>query len=310
MWTWRLLGSFEREGALTAKGKRRSRPQVCHDIVRLSEGNTTAMQRRDFLAAAATSALGVALSRTSSAADAPQSKALIELRNYHFASPEKQQAYEKFIGQIEIPALNRAGINPVGVFKLLTKDNPGLKLAGEDTDLYVVIPHKTAESLITLEDRLGADEAYQKAGAELLVTPQKQPAFVRYESRLLSAFDMFPQVEAPTTSPSRLIQLRTYESHSRERARKKLEMFQQGSEIPIFKRCGMNGVFFGECLIGDKMPNLTYMLSFEDDEAQKKAWAAFGKDPDWKKLSKNEQYKDAVSHITNLLLRPCEGSQI
>jgi hypothetical protein len=277
---------------------------------RVKGKGTHRMHRRQFLATGTATALGLALSRGSHAAESEQNKALIEIRFYHFASPEKMQAYEKFIGQTEIPALNRAGINPVGAFKLLAKDNPTLKLTEDSTDLYVVLPHKSAESLSTLEDRLAADEAYQKAGAEMLVTPQKQPAFLRYESRLLSAFDLFPQVQVPTQSPKRLIQLRTYESHDRERARKKLEMFQQGGEIPIFKRCGMNGVFFGECLIGDKMPNLTYMLSFEDDEAQKHGWAAFGKDPDWKKLSKDPAYKDTVSNITNLLLRPCEGSQI
>ena len=120
----------------------------------------------------------------------------------------KQQAYETFIGQIEIPALNRAGVHPVGAFKLMARDNPTLKLEADSTDLYVVLPHKSAESLITLEDRLAADEAYQKEGAKLLITPQKDPAFQRYESSLLSAFDMFPQVEVPTTSPERLIQLR------------------------------------------------------------------------------------------------------
>jgi hypothetical protein len=52
------------------------------------------------------------------------------------------------------------------------------------------------------------------------------------------------------------------------------------------------------------------MLSFESMDAQKAGWAAFGKDPDWKKLSKDPQYKDTVSNITNLYLRPIEGSQI
>jgi hypothetical protein len=268
------------------------------------------MHRREFLAATSATALGLAMARSARAAGSDQGKALIEIRTYHFASPQKQQAYEKFIGQTEIPALNRAGINPVGAFKLLAKDNPLLKLEADSTDIYVVFPHKSIESLLTMEDRLAADEAYQKEGVSLLVTPQKDPAFLRYESRLLSAFDVFPQIQVPNHAPGRLVQLRTYESHTRERARKKLEMFQQGGEIPIFNRSGMPGVFFGECLIGDKMPNLTYMLSFESDQAQKDGWAAFGKDPEWKKLSKDPQYKDTVSNITNLLLRPIEGSQI
>jgi hypothetical protein len=33
-------------------------------------------------------------------------------------------------------------------------------------------------------------------------------------------------------------------------------------------------------------------------------------DADWKKLSGDETYKDTVSNITNLVLRPVEGSAI
>jgi hypothetical protein len=268
------------------------------------------MQRREFLAASATAALGLALNSSAHAAESSADRYLIEVRTYHFASPEKQQAYAQFLAQAEIPALNRAGVQPVGVFHLLAKDNPALKLSADSTDLYVVLPHKTPQSLIDLEDRLAADEAYQKAGAAILTAPKSDPAFVRYESRLLWAFEMFPHVQAPTQASGRLIQLRTYESHSRERARKKLEMFQQAGELTIFARCGMPGVFFGEALAGDKLPNLTYMLAFESDEAQKQGWANFSKDPDWKKLKEADQYKDTVSTITNLLLRPIEGSQI
>lgn len=268
------------------------------------------MDRRNFLAASASTAVGLALSRMTRAAGSEQGKALIEIRTYHFASPQKQQAYQRFVAETEIAALNRAGVNPVGVLKLVAKDNPALKLTADSTDLYMILPHRSAESFITLEDRLAADEAYQKAAGPFLVTPQKDPAFTRYETALLTAFDLFPQVQVPTTAPTRLIQLRTYESHSRERARKKLEMFQQGGELTIFKRSGMTGVFFGEAIAGDRMPNLTYMLSFEDDAAQKAGWKAFGQDPEWKKLSKAEAYKDTVSTITNLFLRPSEGSQI
>jgi len=268
------------------------------------------MQRRQFLAASAASALGLVLNQSSNAADAPANKALIEVRIYHFASPQKQQAFEKFFGETEIPALNRAGVEPVGIFRLLAKDNPKLNLPGDSTDLYVIMAHKDAQSLMDLENKLADDEAYQKAAAPVLNTPMKDPLYTRYESSLLSAFDMFPQVEVPTKAPTRLIQLRTYESHDRERAQKKLQMFQQGGELTIFKRCGMPGVFFGEALVGSKMPNLTYMLSFENDEANKQGWANFGKDPDWQKLKADEQFKDTVSNITNLLLRPSEGSQI
>ena len=46
-------------------------------------------------------------------------KQLLELRTYHFASAEKQAAFETFLKDAAIPAWNRAGIKPVGVFKRL-----------------------------------------------------------------------------------------------------------------------------------------------------------------------------------------------
>jgi hypothetical protein len=126
----------------------------------------------------------------------------------------------------------------------------------------------------------------------------------------MRAFESVPLVTAVSKSPDRLLQLRTYQSHTNERALKKIEMFEKGGEIAIFRRCGMNPVLFGQSLAGAKLPNLTYMLAFDDQAAYDKGWKAFRDDPEWKKLSKDEAYKDTVSTITNLILRPATRSQI
>ena len=269
------------------------------------------MQRREFLATSAAAALGLA---ATGAVALPErtaaSKQLIELRVYHFASPEKQQAYEQFMDRAGVAALARAGVGPVGVFKLLAKDNAPLKLEADPTDRYVLLPHKSAESFLNLERRLMADEALRQAGDAILAAPKTSPAFTRYESTLMLAFDHFPQVRVPSKSPGRVLQLRIYESHSEERAKKKIHMFNEGGEIAIFNRVGLNGVFFGEALAGPKLPNLTYMLAFDDEAAMKKGWDAFRGDEQWKTLSKDEAYKDTVSNITNLVLRPAAGSQV
>ena len=44
------------------------------------------------------------------------------------------------------------------------------------------------------------------------------------------------------------------------------------AEIKIFRRAGMLPVFFGETLIGKNMPNLTYMLAYDDWDARDKVW--------------------------------------
>src|SRR3954469_16200129 len=280
------------------------------------------MQRREFLTAATTAAAAaLALSATGASAQQPRiqpaaapadliARQLPELRVYHFATPLKQHAYEEFLAQTGIDAWNRASIEPVGVFRLFAKDNPALKLEADSTDLYVLLPHKTVGSMLQLESRLALDEPFQKAGQAILNAPRKEPAYTVYESTLMRAFEAVPQVTAVSKSPDRMLQLRTYQSHSNERALKKIEMFEKGGELAIFRRAGMNPVFMGQSLAGAKLPNLTYMLAFDDKAAYDNGWKAFRDDPDWKKLSKDDTYKDTVSTITNLILRPATRSRI
>lgn len=88
-------------------------------------------------------------------------------------------------------------------------------------------------------------------------------------------------------------------------------MFIKG-EIDIFRRVGPKPVFLGEAIAGTRMPNLTYLLAFNDDKARTDAWGKFGGDPDWKKLRAIPEYEDKkiVSRITNKLLTPATYSQI
>ncbi|MCX8035785.1 MAG: NIPSNAP family protein [Candidatus Sumerlaeia bacterium] len=265
------------------------------------------MKRRVFFGA---SAAALAATPAFRAEGAAMEKQLLELRICLFKNTEKMKAWEAFMAKTAIPAMNRNGVSPVGAFKLLLEDNPTVKDEIETLKLYVLIPHNSAESLITLPARMAKDATFRAEGKALLEPPKDDPAFVRYESSLMLAFDYCPKVEVPTRAETRVLQLRIYESHSRERAMKKIQMFNEGGEIDIFRRTGMNPVFFGQTLIGTRQPNLTYMLGFENKDAMDKAWATFRKDEAWLKLSKDPEYRDTVSNITNLILRPIAGSQI
>jgi hypothetical protein len=274
------------------------------------------MQRREFLAASAAAAVGFAANQAAPAQDRAADgsdgggRQLIEVRVYHFASPEKRQAFEKFVADPLVPALNRAGVRPVGAFTLSAKDNPELKVQPDPNDLYVVLPHPSAQSFVDLGTRLAADNEFLQAALPILTAPKSDPAYVRYESSLLRAFASVPRVLAPSKAPGRVAQLRIYESHSTERGMKKIQMLEEAGEIEIFKKVGLKPVFFGQTLIGPKLPSLTYMVAFDDEKAMKAGWDAFRANPDWKKLSGDETYNDTVSTITNLVLRPVEGSQI
>ena len=128
---------------------------------------------------------------------------------------------------------------------------------------------------------------------------------------MLAAIEGMPKIEKPDTTKPRLLNLRIYESHNERAGKKKIEMFNKG-EIAIFKRVGLTPVMFGEALVGSALPNLTYLLTFPDDDARKAAWGKFGPDPEWVKLKSIPEYadKEIVSHITNVILTPTSYSEI
>lgn len=260
------------------------------------------VDRREFLAATAVAA--VLPGRRLEAAGELEPRQFIELRRYHLLPGPKQRAFIDFVGSAAIPAMNRAGVTKVGAFTIVYGEN--------EPSLLLVLAHPTLDSLISLRDRLAGDAGYARAGAAILDAPMSDPAFVRVESTLLRAFESMPTLEPSAgagTATRAMFELRTYESHSDRAALNKVKMFNAG-EVPIFRRAGLTPVFFGETLVGAKMPSLTYMVTFADMAARDAGWSRFGQDPEWKTLSSDPQYRDNVSAISDIILQPTAYSQI
>ncbi|MDQ3292190.1 MAG: NIPSNAP family protein [Bacteroidota bacterium] len=225
-----------------------------------------------------------------------------ELRVYTLKNETQQKLVEDYFQNAAIPALNRLGSKNVGVF---TEHQP----TGQ-TKLYAIIPYKSLDDFSKTNERLLADATYQKAGSAYLNAPATEPAYERIESSLLEAIAGMPKMELPAKNP-RIFELRRYESASEAAGKKKIEMFNIG-EIAIFKRVGLTPVFFGEALIGEMRPNLTYLLTFDDMAEHDRNWKTFGSDPEWKKISSMPEYADAkiVSNITRTFLVPTPYSQV
>lgn len=260
------------------------------------------MDRRDFLAATAVAAVSPLPQLGTLGQSTPRQ--FIELRRYQLLPGTRQRAFTTFIGEAAIPAMNRAGVSKVGAFTVVYGENA--------PSLLLVLAHQTLDSVVSLRERMANDTAYARAGAAILEAPLSDPAFVRVESTLLRAMEAMPTVEASVGAAAgtpRIFELRTYESHSNRAALNKLKMFNAG-EVPIFRRTGLTPVFFGETLVGTKMPSLTYMLTFADMRARDAAWSAFSKDPEWKSLSADAQYRDNVSAISDIILQPTAYSQL
>lgn len=267
------------------------------------------MKRRRFLVSslAASALAGASTPVNAAAATSPAAgREYYELRKYHLRRGPQQRLIDDYVRDAAIPAMNRLGIKPVGVFN--TTIGPG------SPTLYLLLPHSSVESVVTVHDRLAADPDYLQAGAPFINVTATEPGYLRVESFLLGAFARMPKLELPAGAAEkkpRIFELRTYESHSKKANRTKIEMFNK-AEIDIFRRTGLRPVFFGETLIGSGMPSLTYMLTFENMDERTRNWAAFGSDPEWKKLSTTPGYTDPeiVSNISNAILSPTPYSQI
>ncbi|MEO8520082.1 MAG: NIPSNAP family protein [Acidobacteriota bacterium] len=274
------------------------------------------MDRRAFVSAALAAggaflpAAALAAQGAGSGAGRPSDTAptYYELRRYRLRRGPGQQVVDAYLREAALPAWQRAGAGPIGVFSLM--------IGPESPTFFAVIPHKDMAAVASLPGKLAADADYQKAGAAYLNAAATEPAFVRIESSVARAFDAMPHPELPFGEGEagrrpRIFELRMYESHSEKAAKKKIEMFNT-AEIAIFRRAGMHPVFFGETIVGPNMPNLTYMLAYEDMAAHDRQWSAFSADPEWKKLSTTPGFTDPeiVSNITNSYWRPTAYSQI
>ena len=260
------------------------------------------MKRREFLAVSAFAAAAGIGGQASGEDGAGESKQYLELRHYEFASAEKRAGFELFLGGAAVPALNRLGIGPVGVF--VGEDEK------EEAGMWVLLPHRTLESVMTSNTKMLGDAEFKAAGGDVLNSAKEDPAYTRCESCLLGAFAKCPKVEEPSKKEGRIFQLRIYESHNEIYAKRKVEMFDEAGEIELFRETGLKPVFFGECIVGSRMPNLAYMVGFDDADSQKKAWERFVEHAEWKRMSTDPYYKDTVSNVTNIMLRPSGASQI
>jgi hypothetical protein len=264
------------------------------------------MERRQFLAASLATSVATVAASTGAQAPASPAREYYLLRKYSMQSGPQTKLTESFIGDAFIPALTRLGMGPVGAFRV--------DIGPETPAFYVLIPGSSVESLAQVNLHLAKDAEFLKAAEPFWSAPATAPAFLRAENSLLVAFEGWPKATPPAASATkgkRIFQLRTYESPSNGAHVRKVEMFHSG-EFEIFKNAGFHPVFFGDTLVGPRMPNLTYMLSFKDSAEMDAQWDAFRNDPAWKKLSADPRfsYEAIVSNITNLVLSPLAASQI
>jgi len=235
---------------------------------------------------------------------ASASRAILELRYYHLRSGKQVDKTTAYLQHGLVPAAERAGIRPLGCFSAL--------IAPDTPFMLTLASYPSMAAFDAAREKLAADKEFQRAVDEYN-TPGEL-SFMRMENSLLWAFPSFAQVTPPPASDkaaARVFEIRTYEAPTETGLAHKIDMFGRG-EFDIFRRLHMLPVFAGQTIVGTHLPNLTYMLAFDDLAAREKCWAAFSADPEWQKLQASVGFPGAemVDNITNTIVRALPFSPI
>ncbi|MBS1597822.1 MAG: NIPSNAP family protein [Bacteroidetes bacterium] len=234
-------------------------------------------------------------------------RSYFQIKIYQLKDKDQEERVDKFLQQAYLPALHRAGIGKVGVFKQIGNDTAAIRR------VYVLIPFKSMDQFTKLPEILAKDNQYLTDGKNYIDAVYDDPPYQRIESILLQAFTGMPGVDIPQLKgpkSEQIYELRSYEGASEKIYDNKVKMFNDGDEIGLFKRLGFNAVFYAEVVSGSHMPNLMYMTSFENMASHDAHWKSFGDDPVWKKLVAMPEYQHNVSHADIMLLHPAEYSDL
>ena len=157
---------------------------------------------------------------------------IYELKVYELFQSSSIKNFNAYFEDHYIPTLSDKGIQNVGVFSEVSEDLP--------RKIYVFVPYANMEEYQKVTSDLSSDAELQQASSAL--NPVDKPMFNRYQTSLYIAFDGMPKMIKPDNK-NRFYELRTYESHSVDAYRRKVNMFNEG-ELDLFAELDFGSVFF------------------------------------------------------------------
>ena len=279
------------------------------------------LKRRDFLKTTTTATAVAALSsKLSAAGHSAAPREYYELRCYHLKAGSRLKAnadpalLDDYLEDAFLPAVRRLGLKNTGVFTELDVDKKaGTRKPISNSPVWVLMSHASLDSFVRVSASLNANSKVQKAGVAYLQVPKQSPAFERVDSWLLLAFAGMPQMEIPAFSrdriPTRVFEMRDYESHSETKALVKMAMFDEG-ETELMRELGMNPVAYGQALSGPNLPHLRYFTSGPDLETHLANWGKFGPSAGWQKMKSDPKWADSTSRNTARFLAPKPYSEL
>ena len=228
-------------------------------------------------------------------------KDIYELLVYKLKTADQMESTDNYLKDAYIPAMHRLGIKQIGVFKPVANDTAEIK------KVIILVQYISLDVWQRTKSNIMNDPVYTAAAKPFLDADTAHLPYSRVESNIMEAFPDAPKL-IPTTlksSPDAVYELRSYESPTEELHRTKVNMFNAGGEVALFKRLDFQAVFYSDVLSGSRMPNLIYMVVFANASAREEHWKAFGSSPEWKKISVDPNYRNniSVNHIDSWILK-------
>jgi hypothetical protein len=232
------------------------------------------MNRRTFISALAAGSSGGII--TAQTATPGSTTRFYLLQQFYLKNGTQGARLAEYLKDGLLPAASRLGVpGPKIVLEAL--------VAAHMPQVAVITGYTSVEQLESTSAKLRADTALSAALAKW--ESGEEPPYEHRSETLLEATSYSPEILAPAQPPKapRIFELRMYHSPSEGQLKALHERFA-GPEIQIFRRCGVHPVLYSSTRIGPMMPNLVYLIPFDDLAAREKAWAAFGADPEWVKV--------------------------
>jgi hypothetical protein len=202
-----------------------------------------------------------------------------EMRVYH-AMPGKLDALNARFRDHTVKLFEKHGLSNVGYFVPVGEN--------KDNKLVYWISAPSKEARDKSFKVFGADPDWKKAAAE---SEKDGKLVAKVESTLLTATDYSPPLKLAQSKEDRVFELRTYTAtkgnlgHLNDRFK--------DHTLKLFEKHGMTNVAYWNVLKGQKGDDtkLIYLLAHKSEEAAKKSFDTFRKDPDWVAARKASEEK-------------------
>lgn len=176
-----------------------------------------------------------------------------------------------------------------------------LPTKADNNDLYYVLSYPNKESRDNSWKAFSADPEWEKVRTE---SEKNGKILSGIESIFMTEEDFSPTIKKSIKSPSRTFELRTY--YCLPDRLSALESRFRDYTLKLFKKSGMTNIAYWKSIEKDGIqPKLIYFIAHTSEDAAKKSWDDFRKNPDWiAARDASEKSGKIVEKVESVMMKP------